>query len=150
LGTKWIFLFDGNTSGRKLEKALKERYENYLDKDVFVFKYFGKDLGVADLMSKELLAEVYSNILRETVSISHLRHRLWDKSYSEFSKEIKKAFGRRGDKMQEKFVSEFGNLVGQKMAEKNFNMRDAFPEYSEFVSRITSKLKIKSRSSVFD
>ena len=149
LGTKWIFLIDGGESGRALEEYFKTSYSGYIDKDVFVFKYFGSEAGVADLLPSSIIGRAYKWAIDEDVSVEHIKHRIWDKSYREYSQDIERAFYvDRDGNLKDRFMHGLTRVLEEELKKGNLDFDEQFLEYFEFVSRMSMKLKIKNRPDV--
>lgn len=64
--TKWIFILDSDMPANSLKKYIEKEYENYLNKDVFVFQYKFNDIEnieFEDLLPKSLKFDVINNVL---------------------------------------------------------------------------------------
>lgn len=63
LGTKWVFVLDGDEPAKELKSFIESRYKDFIDKYIFVFQYSRDDMQnktveLEDLLPSTLLSEV--------------------------------------------------------------------------------------------
>lgn len=150
LGSKWIFVLDGDAPAKNLSQCLHRLYGNYIDTDIFIYHYKGEkadhceleDLLPSDLLSKALNSAcakcgVDQVRLKADAPASHMLNQLAS-SVSQAAPGFKAA-------VKEAVNGEISSLLGEQVSGQS--LANLAPKYSSWFLGVISDLRGKSQGS---
>ena len=162
LGTKWILILDKDKPANDLKSFMEAKYDDYLNKDVFVFQYntekvSSEEFEMEDILPLSMLTDTYvetSESFTDSLDQKLLKPLINGKtSFSVYNEKVLNTYYKES---KEEFKAKFKELLNQKIRIALDNIKNEsefdskFPEYHKWVKKIISSINelVKKKKAV--